>query len=45
LSDYLNMDYVRNVVSDHRRGNRDFTTKIWSILFFDAWLERFGKKQ
>lgn len=42
LSDYLNIDYVRTVVNDHRRGNRDFTTKIWSILFFDAWLERFG---
>ena len=44
LSDYLNMDYVRNVVNDHRRGDRDFTTKIWSILFFDAWLDRFGMK-
>lgn len=44
LSEYLNMDYVRNVVNDHRRGNRDFTTKIWSILFFDAWLDRFGIK-
>lgn len=40
LSDYLNMDYVRNVVNDHRRGSRDFTTKIWSLLFFDAWLDR-----
>jgi len=42
LSDYLNMDYVRNVVNDHRSGGRDFNTKIWSILFFDAWLYRFG---
>jgi len=42
LSDYLNMDYVRNVVNDHRSGGRDFNTKIWSILFFDAWLDRFG---
>ena len=42
LSDYLNMDYARNVVADHRRGNRDFSTKIWSILFFDAWLDKLG---
>lgn len=44
LSNYLNMDCVRNVVSEHRRGSRDFTTKIWSLLFFDAWLDRFAVK-
>jgi asparagine synthase (glutamine-hydrolysing) len=40
LASYLDRNYVNAVVSDHGKGMRDLNGKIWTILFFDAWLEQ-----
>jgi len=40
LAGYLNKDYVRNVINDNTAGMRDFSRKIWSLLFFEEWLKQ-----
>ncbi|AUZ74447.1 MULTISPECIES: asparagine synthase (glutamine-hydrolyzing) [Aeromonas] len=41
---YLNSAVVRRVWSDHLQGKRDHSLKLWSILMFQAWLEKQWKK-
>lgn len=38
LYDYLNHEYVSKIINEHNNGMRDFSTKIWSLLFLDQWL-------
>jgi asparagine synthase (glutamine-hydrolysing) len=40
LSGYLNKDYVRKVIKGSKTGMRDFSNKIWSLLFFEEWLKQ-----
>jgi len=40
LAGYLNRDYVRKVINDNMTGMRDFSSKIWSLLFFEEWLKQ-----
>ncbi|GIB22041.1 asparagine synthase (glutamine-hydrolyzing) [Vibrio cholerae] len=37
---YFNSVIVRRVWSDHLQGRRDHSLKLWSILMFQAWLEK-----
>ncbi|MGQ4604347.1 asparagine synthase (glutamine-hydrolyzing) [Aeromonas veronii] len=37
---YFNSVVVRRVWSDHLQGKRDHARKLWSILMFQAWLEK-----
>ena len=43
LSEYLNLDYVQQILADHKKGMRDLNEKIWSLIFLDAWLEQYEK--
>jgi len=38
LSTFVDMDFVKNIVSEHIVGKRKMSGKIWSLLFLDAWL-------
>lgn len=40
LSAYLDKDYVRKIVENNRKGKRDFSAKIWSLVFFEEWLKQ-----
>ena len=40
LAGYLNKDYVRKVIKGNMTGMRDFSNKIWSLLFFEEWLKQ-----
>lgn len=40
ISNYLDKKYVKKVIEDNRKGGRDFSTKIWSLLFFEEWLKQ-----
>ncbi len=33
---------VRRIITDHQRGMRDLSRKIWSLLVFEQWCRRFG---
>lgn len=39
LSSYLDKNYVRKIVENNSSGMRDFSTRIWSLLFFEEWLK------
>lgn len=40
LSAYLDMNYVKRVLVNHQKGLRDYSTKIWSLLFLNEWLKQ-----
>jgi asparagine synthase (glutamine-hydrolysing) len=37
---YLDYDYVNKQIVNHDAGFRDMSAKIWSILFFNEWLNQ-----
>jgi asparagine synthase (glutamine-hydrolysing) len=37
---YLDYDYVKSQIVNHDAGFRDMSAKIWSILFFNEWLNQ-----
>ena len=39
---YLRPEPVRRIWAEHLSGTRDHTAKLWSILMFQAWLEKNG---
>lgn len=40
LSNYVDKNYVRKIVADNKNGMRDFSSKIWSLVFFEEWLKQ-----
>ncbi|MDH5415394.1 MAG: asparagine synthase C-terminal domain-containing protein, partial [Flavobacteriaceae bacterium] len=36
-SQYLNAGYINNLLDSHQKGKRDFSDRIWSILWFEEW--------
>lgn len=40
LSNYLDINYVKRIVEMDRNGMRDFSRKIWSLVFFEEWLKQ-----
>lgn len=39
-SGWFNPDYLRQLVSHHLSGRRDYSTPIWSLLMFEAFLRK-----
>jgi asparagine synthase (glutamine-hydrolysing) len=40
LYDYVNKNYVNTVLGNHQKGIRDYSGKLWSLLFFNEWLKQ-----
>ena len=40
---YFNRKYVQEILAIHLSGKRDFGGKLWSLLFFNEWLQQHGK--
>lgn len=40
LSTYLNKKYIKKVIDENTAGERDSSTRLWSLLFFEEWLNQ-----
>ncbi len=40
LSEYIDINYVKQIVGNNLNGMRDFSSRIWSLLFFEEWLNQ-----
>ena len=40
LANYLDRNYVRTMVEGSKDGMRDFSSRIWSLLWFEEWLKQ-----
>lgn len=40
LSNYLDKNYVKRMVENNKDGMRDFSTRIWSLIWFEEWLKQ-----
>ena len=36
----LDKKYVEGILDNHQKGIRDYSSKIWSLLFLDEWLKQ-----
>ena len=37
---FFNVSYLAHLVSDHLAGTRDYSTPLWTLLMFDAFLQQ-----
>ena len=42
--DYLNHDYVKQLVDEHLSGRRDVGHRLWTLLTFEVWLRMLAGK-
>ena len=40
INNYFCKDEISNLVLNHNKGLRDYSSKIWSLLFFEEWLKK-----
>ena len=40
LNEYLDKNQIEKILSHHQKGMRDYSAKIWSLLFMDEWLKQ-----
>lgn len=40
INDYFCKDEIGMIVSNHNKGLRDYSSKIWSLLFLEEWLKK-----
>ena len=40
LFQYLNKKNVNTILDNHQKGQRDYSQKIWSLLFLNEWLKQ-----
>ena len=40
INNYFNNKELTKMVNNHHKGLRDYSSKLWSILFFEEWLQQ-----
>ena len=40
LFEYVEKKYVKEMLDNHYKGMRNYSEKIWSLLFFEEWLKQ-----
>ena len=40
INNYLCKDEISKIVMNHNKGMRDFSSKIWSLLFLEEWMKK-----
>lgn len=41
LKEFLDTDYISEIINDHQSGKRDFGPQLWSLLIFELWLKKY----
>lgn len=39
INEYLDKKMVKNTIMENEKGLRDFSMRVWSLLFFEEWLK------
>ncbi len=37
----LNVEYVKNLLNEYHNGNRSYAGKVWNLMMFQVWWERY----
>lgn len=40
LYNFLDKQYVEKILNNHQKGMRDYSSKIWTLLFLNEWLNQ-----
>lgn len=40
ICSFLNKDYIEKILNNHQKGMRDYSEKIWTLLFLNEWLKQ-----
>ena len=40
LDGYLDRSYIKEILNNHQKGIRDYSAKIWSLLFLNEWIKQ-----
>ena len=40
INNYFSETEIRNIVFNHNKQLRDYSSKIWSLLFLEEWLRK-----
>ena len=40
FTSYFNKKSIQELIDNHRKEKRDFSAKLWTLLFFKRWLEK-----
>ena len=40
--EYLDYEFVVQLVDDHMKGRGDFGLRLWTLLTFETWLQMLG---
>jgi asparagine synthase (glutamine-hydrolysing) len=40
LSSFLNRKYVKEIIEKNQKGTKDFSSRIWPLIFFEEWLKQ-----
>ncbi len=40
LTGYLDKSYIKEILHNHQKGIRDYSPKIWSLLFLNEWIKQ-----
>jgi asparagine synthase (glutamine-hydrolysing) len=40
LSRFLNKKYVTEIIHKNQKGTKDFSSRIWPLVFFEEWLKQ-----
>jgi asparagine synthase (glutamine-hydrolysing) len=42
---FLDQKYIKKQLDNHLKGNRDMSSKLWSLLIFNEWLRQNGRQE
>jgi asparagine synthase (glutamine-hydrolysing) len=38
---FLNIDFVKNILGAYYSGNKNLAVKVWNLMMFQVWWEKY----